>query len=258
MEPGAPGASACAIRAGRFLFVGDESGARAALAGSARAEEIDLGGRCVLPGLTDSHLHFLWYTQSLHGVDAETPTLAEALARVRSRAAESAPGEWITGSGWNHNVWGTGALPDRRSLDEAAPAKPGDAGGKERSCALGQFAGAENGGDTSWIPLTPPGEDCARRGRNAFRDSPGKRHAARAGGRSPSIRPRPCAHDEKSPGGGPPTRAHGGPRLRQGPCLRGLPGNARRRRSVGASGQGHSPRDAFPRGFTGASKRLWR
>ncbi|MGA2762934.1 MAG: amidohydrolase [Spirochaetia bacterium] len=124
MEPGSPRAFACAIRAGRFLFVGDESGARAALAGGARAEEIDLGGRCVLPGLTDSHLHFLWYTQSLHGVYAETPTLAEALARVRSRAAESAPGEWITGSGWNHNVWGTGALPDKRSLDEAAPRNP--------------------------------------------------------------------------------------------------------------------------------------
>ena len=87
MEPGAPAGLRLRHSRRAFLFVGEESGARAALAGSAAAQEIDLGGRCVLPGLTDSHLHFLWYAQSLHGVDAETPTLAEALARVRSRAA---------------------------------------------------------------------------------------------------------------------------------------------------------------------------
>ncbi len=124
MEPRAPTASAVAIRDGRFLHVGDESGARAALAGGAAVQEVDLAGRCALPGLTDSHLHFMWYAQSLHGVDAETATLAEALDRVRARATETEPGKWITGSGWNHNVWGNGVLPDRFSLDLAAPRNP--------------------------------------------------------------------------------------------------------------------------------------
>ena len=124
MEPHAPEASAVAIRDGRFLHVGDETGARSALAGTGLVQEVDLGGRCALPGLTDSHLHFMWYAQSLEGVDAETATLSEALARVRTRAAELKPGTWITGSGWNHNVWGTGGLPDRLSLDEAAPRNP--------------------------------------------------------------------------------------------------------------------------------------
>ena len=120
----APRAEAAAVRDGRFLFVGDTAGARAALAGSGRPEEIDLGGRCVLPGLTDSHLHFKWYAESLDGVDAETPTLEEAVARVRKRARDAVPGAWITGSGWNHNVWGTGAFPDRAALDEASPRNP--------------------------------------------------------------------------------------------------------------------------------------
>jgi len=124
MEPRALRASAVAIRDGRFLHVGDEPGARSAFAGRSGMHEVDLEGRCVLPGLVDSHLHFMWYAQSLHGVDAETATLAEALDRVRSRASESRPGAWITGSGWNHNVWGDGAFPDRFSLDEAAPRNP--------------------------------------------------------------------------------------------------------------------------------------
>lgn len=124
MEAAAPSARAAAVRGGRFLFVGGEHDARGALAGGGPPEEVDLGGRCVLPGLTDSHLHFQWYSRSLHGVDAETPTLAEAAARVHARARESAPGQWITGSGWNHNVWGDGALPDKLPLDRAAPENP--------------------------------------------------------------------------------------------------------------------------------------
>jgi predicted amidohydrolase YtcJ len=118
-----PLAEAAAVRGGRFIHVGGLDGARAAL-GPGRPREIDLGGRCVLPGLTDAHLHFSWYAQALRSVDAETATLGEAVERVRARAAASAPGAWITGSGWNHNVWGTGALPDARPLDAAAPRNP--------------------------------------------------------------------------------------------------------------------------------------
>ncbi len=77
-----------------------------------------------MPGLTDSHVHFQWYAQALQGVDVETATLVEAQTRVRARAGESAPGRWITGSGWNHNLWGDGSLPDRFPLDSAAPRNP--------------------------------------------------------------------------------------------------------------------------------------
>jgi hypothetical protein len=122
MDPSLRSAKAVAIRHGRFLIVGDEQGARAALGGSPTT--FDLGGRCVLPGLTDAHLHFKWYAESLRSVPAETPTMEEAVARVRAAAERSAPGEWITGYGWNHNVWGNGSLPDARPLDAAAPANP--------------------------------------------------------------------------------------------------------------------------------------
>jgi predicted amidohydrolase YtcJ len=115
-------ARAAAIRDGRFLFVGDEAGARGVLSG--RPEVVDLRGRCVLPGLVDSHLHFKWFAQALHSVDVETPTAEEAVERVAARAAASAPGEWVTGSGWNHNVWGAGGFPDFRPLDRAAPRNP--------------------------------------------------------------------------------------------------------------------------------------
>jgi predicted amidohydrolase YtcJ len=122
MSPRAPLARAAAIRDGRFIYVGDEDGARSALGGGPDA--LDLGGRCVLPGLVDSHLHFKWYAETLRSVDVETPTLEEAVDRVAARAASSAPGAWVTGSGWNHNVWGAGGFPDFRPLDLAAPRNP--------------------------------------------------------------------------------------------------------------------------------------
>lgn len=127
MSPRVPLARATAVRDGRFFYVGDEDGARAALGGGRgpnAPEVIDLQGRCVLPGLTDAHLHFKWYAEALASVDVEVPTLEEAAARVAARAASLAPGAWVTGSGWNHNVWGDGSLPDLRPLDRASPRNP--------------------------------------------------------------------------------------------------------------------------------------
>ena len=124
MEAAAPRASAIAVRGGRIRHVGNDTAVRAAAGGTRGVQSIDLQGRCVLPGLTDSHLHFKWFAESLAAVDVETATLDEAVARVRARAQTAEPGAWITGTGWNHNVWGTGALPDLEPLDGAAPRNP--------------------------------------------------------------------------------------------------------------------------------------
>ena len=119
-DPARPEATAVAIRGGRILAVGDDATARAALPD---AEVVDLGGRRVLPGLADAHLHLGWYGLALSSVQAETPTLDEALERVAARAAETPPGTWITGRGWNHNAWG-GEFPTAADLDRVAPDHP--------------------------------------------------------------------------------------------------------------------------------------
>ncbi len=134
MDAEAPLASAVAVRSGRILFVGGDAearaalGARAAEGGGASPECVDLDGRCVVPGLTDAHLHFRWFAESLCAVDAETATLGEALARVGEKARTVKPGAWVTGSGWNHNVWtgqtGAAGFPTRQHLDGVAPRNP--------------------------------------------------------------------------------------------------------------------------------------
>ena len=121
LDARAPHATAVAIRDDRILYVGDDAAARQTL--RAGGETIDLRGRCVIPGLTDAHVHFSMYAMALQSVEAETETLAEALSRVARRAKTTSPGDWITGNGWNQNVWG-GNFPTAADLDRVAPEHP--------------------------------------------------------------------------------------------------------------------------------------
>jgi predicted amidohydrolase YtcJ len=115
-----PQASAVAIRGSRIVFVGRDGDALRNLCREGQA--VDLGGRCVVPGLTDAHFHLRWYAESFGAVEAGAPTLDEALKRVEAAARLSPPGQWITGTGWDHNLWQ--ALPTRAQLDRVAPANP--------------------------------------------------------------------------------------------------------------------------------------
>ena len=103
MDSAQPRAAALVVREGRIAAVGDEPAVRAS--SQEHAPAVDLKGLTILPGLADAHLHLEWYALARLAVDAETPTLAESLERVRARAAATPPGTWITGRGWNQNVW---------------------------------------------------------------------------------------------------------------------------------------------------------
>lgn len=116
-----PLATALVARQGLIVYVGDNATAREMA--SAGAEAVDLRGACVIPGLTDAHIHFSWFALGLQNVQAETDTLDECLRRVAEQAARTPEGEWVTGFGWNHNVWG-GAFPTAAMLDRVAPDHP--------------------------------------------------------------------------------------------------------------------------------------
>jgi len=88
-----------------------------------RGNFVDLGGKIVLPGLIDSHLHLQKYAETLTKINCETKTKADCLERVRERGLITPPGEWILGHGWNHNSWleGYGTAVE---LDQVAPDHP--------------------------------------------------------------------------------------------------------------------------------------
>jgi predicted amidohydrolase YtcJ len=84
-------------------------------------ETVDLGGRCVLPGFTDSHVHFPTWALAQRDVRLEgCASLAEALGRIR---AAGGGGGWLRGHGWRDSDWPDGP-PTRQALDEIEPDRP--------------------------------------------------------------------------------------------------------------------------------------
>src|SRR3954470_13252546 len=62
----------------------------------ASPEVVDLGGRCVIPGITDSHTHFPNWATALRLIPPEGATSAEdAAERMRAGAGEAKPGRWF-------------------------------------------------------------------------------------------------------------------------------------------------------------------
>lgn len=117
-----PDAAAVAIRGGRIIYVGSDKGALA-LRGK-RTRVIDLNGATVIPGLVDSHTHFVELGAKLEAVDlTDVATEAEAVAKVAERAKSVPKGEWIFGAGWDEGAWAN-RYPDKQQLSAAVPDHP--------------------------------------------------------------------------------------------------------------------------------------
>ncbi|MFU0838824.1 MAG: Amidohydro-3 domain-containing protein [Pseudomonas fragi] len=120
-----PQASAVAIREGRFVTVGTDAQAMA-LRGPG-TQVIDLKGRCVIPGLNDSHLHLirggLNYNLELRWEGV--PSLADALRMLKAQAARTPTPQWVrVVGGWNEFQFAEKRMPTLDELNQAAPDTP--------------------------------------------------------------------------------------------------------------------------------------
>ena len=81
-------------------------------------ERIDLGGRCVVPGFTDSHVHFAQWSLAQRQVRLEgARSLDEAVARVAEAVARVGRGRWLRGLGWRSGEWRPTVEPTKEALD---------------------------------------------------------------------------------------------------------------------------------------------
>lgn len=123
LDPTKPKCSAIAISGNRIAAVGSDTEILGLV--SDKQKQIDLNGRCVTPGLVDSHLHFEGYAMSLQRVDLmDVPDLEKALAIVRKAAEAAEQGAWIEGRGWNQAQWPGGNFPSASDLDQIVPNQP--------------------------------------------------------------------------------------------------------------------------------------
>ena len=115
-------AQALAVRDGKISAIGRSADIRA-LAGTG-TRVIDLGGRTVIPGLIDSHIHAiragLTYTTEVHWIGVRT--LAEALERIRAAATRAPKGSWlVVAGGWTERQFAESRRPTQAEIAAAAP-----------------------------------------------------------------------------------------------------------------------------------------
>ncbi len=86
---------------------------------------IDAGGKTIIPGFNDAHVHFMETGQQLSSVDLRSAaTQAEFVQRIRDFAAKQPKGRWILGGKWDHENWKPNNLPTAAMIDAATPDNP--------------------------------------------------------------------------------------------------------------------------------------
>lgn len=117
-----PPAQALAVRGDKIAAIGDTPGIRALAGPTTRV--IDLGGRTLIPGLIDSHIHAiragLSYNTEVHWFGVRT--LKEALDRLRVAAKHVPKGSWlVVAGGWTDRQFREDRRPTQAEIAAAAP-----------------------------------------------------------------------------------------------------------------------------------------
>jgi predicted amidohydrolase YtcJ len=122
-NPAQPWAQALATRGGKIVAIGDDAVIERRRGMGTRV--INAGGKLVLPGFADCHVHFLEGSLSLAGVNLErAKNPSDIQNSLREYASEHPGAEWILGRGWNYAMFSPETLPHKKYLDELFPNRP--------------------------------------------------------------------------------------------------------------------------------------
>lgn len=116
-----PWVQGLAVTGNTISYVGDEAGAMAMAGPDTRV--VDLGGKLLMPGFVEGHIHPFLGAFLTSGVDLQVPTGADALAAIERYAAENPDGP-VRGFGWRVDMFGPDG-PTRTDLDRVLPDRPG-------------------------------------------------------------------------------------------------------------------------------------
>jgi predicted amidohydrolase YtcJ len=123
VDKATPTAQAVAVLGERIVAVGSDADVDAWRGPKTRV--VDAGGKLLLPGFDDAHVHFVSGGAQLDSVQLTNATSAEEFARrIGDRAKITPKGEWILGGDWDETKWNPPQLPTRELIDRVAPDTP--------------------------------------------------------------------------------------------------------------------------------------
>ena len=124
-----PAAQAIAIRGDRIAAVGSNADIQRYVGPATKV--IDLAGQLAIPGLVESHGHFMNFGLSRMTLDLmDVKDWNEIVAMVGTAAKQAKPGEWIIGRGWHQEKWSSVPQPNvegfpfHEGLSKVSPNNP--------------------------------------------------------------------------------------------------------------------------------------
>ena len=123
IDPAQPRASAVAMRAGRFIGVGSDSDVETLIGPGTTI--LDMGGKTVLPGFIDAHIHVLSSgIRHVMAADCALPTIADIQDALRERVASTPTGEWVQGFKFDDTKTAENRFLRREDLDAVSTNHP--------------------------------------------------------------------------------------------------------------------------------------
>jgi predicted amidohydrolase YtcJ len=118
-----PLAEAVAVLEDRIVAVGANSDLE--VWRGPHTKTIDAGGKLLLPGFNDAHLHFVGGGMDLDGIELKDAASAEEFAkRIGERAKTTPRGQWILGGEWDETKWNPSNTPTAQLIDPVTPDTP--------------------------------------------------------------------------------------------------------------------------------------
>jgi len=118
-----PVAQAVAVLGDRIVAVGSNADVDAWRA--PQTHVIDAGGKLLLPGFNDAHVHFVSGGRQLDSIQLNDATSSQEFARrIGERAKVTPKGEWIVGGNWDETKWSPSNMPTKELIDALTPDTP--------------------------------------------------------------------------------------------------------------------------------------
>ncbi len=156
-DPANPRVQALAARGEIIVATGTTADIRKLV--GPRTRVIDLHGAFAMPGFNDAHLHLGSAAQAKLSVDLEgAASIKEFQRRIRERVAQTSPGQWIVGRGWDHTLWNPARFPTRQDLDAVSTDHPMFFSHISGHVSVANSKALEIAGITASTPNPPGGE----------------------------------------------------------------------------------------------------
>lgn len=150
-----PTAQAVAVLGDRIIAVGSNADVDVLRGHDTRM--IDAGGKLLLPGFNDAHVHFVSGGLQLESVQLNDVTSKEEFVRRIAEQAKKTPkGEWIQGGDWDETKWSPPSLPTKELIDPVTPNNPVFVSRYDGHSALANLTALRLAGITSQT-ADPPG-----------------------------------------------------------------------------------------------------